>query len=174
MPKPLPDAGYLRDRLSYSPQTGILTWQERPLHQFPNTRACSTWNARYSGKNAGYIDPAGRIFVAIEHVRYLAHRIIWKMQTGTEPAEIDHRDGDPGNNRWSNLRLGERRENLWNRVLAPGNLPRGVKRRGRRFRARMTVNRQDICLGTYDTPEEAHEAWCAAARKERGEFFRAD
>jgi len=43
-------------------------------------------------------------------------------------------------------------------------------RTNRRWQARINVNRKQIYLGYYDTPEEAHAAYCAAAEKYHGEF----
>lgn len=171
-PKPLPTAEYLRERLVYDPDTGVLAWKPRPQHHFKSARAYGTWNARYAGKSAGDIQE-GRIRIAINHIRYMAHRIIWKMQTGDEPRELDHKDRDGTNNRWTNLRVATRPENLWNSTRAR-KLPRGVSRKGNRYCARMSKAKSSITLGWFDTPEEAHEAWCAAVRDERGEFFKPD
>lgn len=55
-----------------------------------------------------------------------AHRIAWKMHYGEEPPPvIDHIDGDPQNNRISNLRSATVRENCLNR--------RGHRRKGRQL-----------------------------------------
>ena len=40
-----------------------------------------------------------------------------------------------------------------------GDLPQGVKKQGKRFVARYTVNGKKLHIGTYDTPEEASNAY---------------
>jgi hypothetical protein len=46
-----------------------------------------------------------------------------------------------------------------------GKLPFGVGRqRSGRFRAQVSVNGKDLCLGTYDTIKEAHTAAMTAAK----------
>lgn len=61
-----------------------------------------------------------------------------------------------------------------------GRLPRGVKlsRSSRRYRAVLAElengTKVERPLGTFDTPEEAHAAWLAAARQQRGQFFRSE
>jgi hypothetical protein len=98
------------------------------------------------------------------------------MHTGEWVPEIDHKNGDPRDNRLCNLRVATRQQNGWNtKDRTWRELPRGVQRANQksRFVAGMTINGRRIHLGTFDTPEEAHAAWWAAAQKERGEFFRA-
>ncbi len=63
---------------------------------------------------------------------YRTHRVIYFMHTGIDPAElvVDHKDGDPMNNKVENLRACTVQENLWN---AKGNttrtgLPKGIKK----------------------------------------------
>lgn len=57
-------------------------------------------------------------------------------------------------------------------MLRPDNAAgfKGVNSIGKRWRARITVLGLRIDLGSYDTPEEAHAAYCAAARTYFGEF----
>lgn len=175
-PKSFHDAEYLRDCLTYDPATGILTWKTRPLSHFPNCHAHASWNGRLAGKRAGALRHHGYIFVTIDQAQYLAHRVIWAMQTGAWPKQIDHKNRDCGDNRWDNLREARQQQNLWNRSLPTRELPRGVRKspRGPRFVARATVNRRYIHLGSFDTPEEAHAAWLAFVEKERGEFLHAE
>jgi hypothetical protein len=43
-----------------------------------------------------------------------------------------------------------------------------------RFRAHITIDNKKVSLGSYDTEEEAHAAYKAAAEKEFGAFARAE
>jgi hypothetical protein len=164
MPKPLPSADYLRAILRYDRLTGRLYWRKR-------ADVGASWNACYAGRPAGTAH-GGRVLVMIKGCGALhAHRIIWKMVHDREPEEIDHKDGDPGNNRLANLRAATRSENVRNRRVRPGRSGlRGVIRRGGRWAARITVNGREIALGRYDDPVAAYRAYRRAARRLFGAF----
>jgi hypothetical protein len=57
------------------------------------------------------------IRVSVNGQRYLVHRIIWVLEKGYCPIdlEIDHIDGNPFNNRIENLRLATSKQNQRNR-----------------------------------------------------------
>lgn len=101
----LPDQRVLVSLLDYDPSSGSLAWKERPLDLFPDARSGKIWNSRYADKEAfSTSDANGYRRGAIFNVAFLAHRVIWKIMTGDEPDVIDHIDGNPANNAWSNLR----------------------------------------------------------------------
>jgi hypothetical protein len=56
----------------------------------------------------------GYIKVSIGRKKYLAHRIIWMMQYGFLPAEIDHINNNRSDNRIENLRQVNRTQNRCN------------------------------------------------------------
>jgi hypothetical protein len=92
-----------------------------------------------------------------------------------EPEVVDHKNGDPFDNRLGNLRAATQMQNLRNRRRPAGCRElRGVSRRGRGWLATITVAGRSIRLGSYDTPAEAHEAYRRAARKYFGAFARMD
>lgn len=98
------------------------------------------------------------------------------MVTGRWPSvDIDHWDEEHGNNRWSNLREATQLENNRN-IAQKGKPPRsgykGVARcnRGLKWGARITVNYKSVYLGSFDTLEAAHAAYCAAADAQHGAF----
>lgn len=175
-PKPFHTAEYFSECLTYDPNTGYLTWKARPLCHFKDRNTYAAWNGRLAGKKAGTVGHCGYIFVTIDQAHYLAHRVIWVMQVGAWPKQIDHKNRDCGDNRWDNLREARQQQNLWNRSLRKRDLPRGVRLRcdGAKFIARATIDRKEIHLGSFDTPEEAHAAWLAFVQKERGEFLHAE
>lgn len=86
---------------------------------------------------------------------------------------VDHIDGSKANNRRNNLRLCTSEENSRNTGLARNNTTgvTGVNiRPSGRYFASITVNRKCICLGTFDTIEEASEARREAEIKYFGDF----
>ena len=104
---------------------------------------------------------------------YRTHRVIWIMHYGDIPDDmmIDHKDGDTHNNLIENLRLATFQENIANRPeLSKNGLPKGVRQVGNRFQARIRINGTAISLGGFNTPEEAGEAYKAAAETLHGEF----
>lgn len=111
---------------------------------------------------AGYPHSQGYLSVSIGNKEYLVHRIIWMMQTGSWPTQIDHKNHNRMDNRWQNLRdLAEPRDNQLNMGIRKNNssgvqgiriLPSG------KFCAYITVRRKQISLGSYNTIEEAAKA----------------
>lgn len=181
-PKPLPSVEYLRECFTYNRRTGVLRWRKRPLSHFKATQHRSAlyvmnhWNPRWAGQPAGY--PSKKwMDVRVDWKHYKVHRIIWKICTGEEPLdEIDHRDTNPFNNRWPNLRPATPTQSMRNRRVQRNNQVgfKGVMQRDNhndRFVAKTRVNKKTIWLGTYPTPELAHAAYCKAAREHFGEFW---
>lgn len=107
--KKLPPQEYLKSRLRYDEREGKLFWKARPSSQFKNTNFrsrehnCNAWNAKLAGKEAFTAVSTGYKVGIIDGERYLAHRIIWKIMTGEDPIEIDHKDRNRSNNKLTNL-----------------------------------------------------------------------
>lgn len=86
---------------------------------------------------------------------------------------VDHEDGDGLNNRRKNLRLASKSQNTANRFREQSNATgyRGIRRLpSGRYQAYVTHQGRHIALGTFDTPEEAHQAYRLGAVKYHGEF----
>ena len=90
---------------------------------------------------------------------------------GFPDAEVDHRDRNGLNNRRSNLRLATDLQQAANRTT-PTNAAgfRGVAVRGKRFEARINVNKKYVSLGRFASAELAARAYDKAAFKQFGEF----
>ena len=117
------------------------------------------------GDMAGYMNQTGYYHVKIGAVEYKAHRLIWKIHHGTEPACIDHIDDDKANNRIENLREVSHRENCSKaaRYRKKSDLPIGVwVQRNGRYMAMVQLDGKRRSCGTYDTPEQAHQAYMEA------------
>ncbi len=103
------------------------------------------------------------------------HRVIMSAPQG---AMVDHIDGNPLNNRKSNLRLATNAENQRNSKRRKDNTSgfKGVhldKRKGL-WRAQIKLNGTKRWLGYFGTPEEAHFAYCKASATIHGDFGRTE
>jgi hypothetical protein len=145
---------YLRDVLSYDPETGVWVWLNPPNH-----------NTRLRGKVAGTVRQDGYRKIRINGVPYYSGRLAWFYMTGEWPKEeVDHRDRDPSNDKWSNLREATSSQNKYNRK--PDDL-RGVYRSGSKWWAMAGRNNY---LGIFDTLEDAVTARNAEALRLGGAF----
>lgn len=119
--KPLPDQDLLLRLFDYRNDTGKLYWKARTPDMFNGTakrtpeQITRWWNSRYAGREAFHKNTLGYRRGEIYKTQYLAHRIIWKMHHSIDPEEIDHINGDPSDNRISNLRSVSHRSNCKNR-----------------------------------------------------------
>lgn len=159
------------DLLRYDDETGTLFWKPRPLSPFNpgkhQVRICNCWNSKFAGKQAGTISITGRLMVSIYQRDYLAHRIVWLLKTGTWPKDqIDHIDGDPLNNRFSNLRESTQAENVQNIFLYRNNKSgyQGVSwsEANGKWLATIQIGRRQRYLGVFSSAEEASKAYLEA------------
>ena len=160
----------VRSLLDYNPETGVFTWKRRNV---------PWWDARYALNQAGRVRRDRYCTMAIDRRDYLAHRLAWLWMTGAwPPGSLDHADGDPSNNRWGNLRVATIAQNGQNARL---HVDSRTSLKGAHvttgdhtlpYRARIKINRREVHLGFFATPEEAHAAYVAAARQHFGEFAR--
>lgn len=182
--KPLPPTEFLKECLSYDPDTGRLSWRQRPLHHFVSHKGWITWNARFAGKEAGNknLRPNGdKRYIEVGFASgqekgrrtFAAVFIIFAMM-GVEVHEghqIDHKDHDEWNNRWNNLRTGTPQQNIFNRICKKKfGLPKGVYKNGNGFKAVIGIGYSRIYLGTFKSPDDAYVAYCEAAKKHHGDF----
>ena len=119
----------------------------------------------------------GHVYVCIDKKKYLAHRVIWLMNTGLWPDSfIDHIDGDRSNNLISNLRLATSSQNNRNVKLRKDNKSgfKGVcfSKDKRKFVSKISIDGKQVFLGHFDTAELAYQAYCNASKKHHKEFSR--
>jgi hypothetical protein len=106
----------------------------------------------------------------------LMHRLI--LGTIGKPVATDHINGNGLDNPRCNLRICTKAEN--NRNIGPkSNNSTGFKgvqfRREnltKSWRVRVRVNGKENQIGYFSTPEEAHAAYCEAAKRLHGKFAR--
>jgi hypothetical protein len=136
--------------LSYDAESGSFTWIK-------------------TGALAGSQRPRGSRQIGISRKIYLEHRLAWLHHYGEWPVnEVDHIDGDPSNNRISNLRdvshrLNQQNQRRANRDSRIGML--GVSTANSKFIAAIHVGGKRLHLGRFITPEAAHQAYVAAKRQ---------
>ena len=101
----------------------------------------------------------------------LMHRLIMDAPAGYV---VDHINGNPLDNRKSNLRICTQAENLRNQRKTHAQRSaryKGVSiTRNGKWRARITLNQKWYSLGHYATPEEAAVAYNEAAKELHGEY----
>lgn len=147
----------LREIFEYDPKTGIIT------------RKVSHINALIGYT---YRDSSG-ISVGGSHIR--PGRLAWALHNGTWPPEgywVDHINGIKADNRIVNLRLATPTQNQQNKA-GYGQYSKGVTWRDRirkPWQAKIRVNGQRLHLGSFETEEEAAQAYQEACRKYHGEF----
>lgn len=88
----------------------------------------------------------------------------------------DHENGVTLDNRRNNLRFATSSQNAMNRRKTSANSSgyKGVHwhKGHQKWCAQIKVNGKSIHLGYFDTPEEAHAAYCEAATRLHGDFAR--
>lgn len=136
----------------YDPETGHLYWN---------------WLFRRrskKGRPAGVKNGQGYIHINLNGKAYGAHRIAWTLYHKKEPKyHIDHIDGKPSNNKIDNLRDVPPILNLLNKKAhRDGKVPGAwycAKRKTKKWRSAITINRKVKELGFFHTKEEAAEAF---------------
>lgn len=159
-------AAVAREFLDYDPDTGKLWWKVRDAKWFSTPGRATGWNKQFAGKEAFTAQTGGYFVGRIFDTAYKAHRVIWLMQTGDWPDEIDHVDQDRGNNRWSNLRSTTHQKNCENWPNHPAN---AVGCSGVTFHkgtGKWRVRLRDRHIGVFDTVPEAIAARKAAELEE--------
>jgi hypothetical protein len=162
----------LKSELYYDQETGIFMWK------YCSSRRTHL-NSRLTGKTAGWNTNQGYICVTIHGIKYLAHRLAWFYVNGQWPRDqIDHINGVRNDNRIANLREASNAENRQNAKRNCNNKSgfKGVSlksyRGGSKWVAQFMVCGKQKYLGLFDTPEDAHQAYCNAAFEVRGKFAR--
>lgn len=151
---------------SYEPETGLIRWRVHKGKGHPGVVA--GFPGGLPGENGGRY-----VYVRVDGRNYSGHRIAWLLMTGSFPEkgfEVDHINGRINDNRWENLRIVSRKQNMQNRKTHRNNECgiRGVgfvKHYGK-WQARIMVDRKAIHLGYFDVMEDA-----AAARKSAEELY---
>ena len=147
--------------LDYNQETGDLTWKHRP----PVNKGNRIFNALYAGKKGGSIvtsdnSKTSYLQTVVKGKTYKNHRIIFAIVAGYMPEQVDHIDHNGLNNRWSNLRASNNRDNAKNLPMLKSNKSGciGVNwhKAAKRWQARaVDKDGKRIDLGRFDNIEDA-------------------
>jgi hypothetical protein len=163
--RPSLTAERLREVLDYDRDTGALVWR------------VSLGGKGRAGQRAGVIGVRGHRAIAIDGRLYRSARLCWMHVNGTWPdGLVDHKNTDPADDRWENLREATHAQNSQNsnHPLAMSGLKGAyetVPGSGKWFSS-IGVDGKRIGLGSFNSKDEAHAAYVAASRKYHGEFSR--
>lgn len=161
-----PTVEVIRQMLIYEPETGIFRWRVAPNFMIPAGSIAGSTSCR-----------DGYVYIAIKGCHVGAHRLAYAYMTGQWPDhQVDHRDTNRRNNRWKNLRAATRQQNNANTRMLKNNTS-GIKgvswhKASGKWRATVTLNNKQICLGMYHSIKEAAEARRRKADELFGEFAR--
>jgi hypothetical protein len=124
-----------------------------------------------AGDKVSYLHNTGYVRVTVDQQQIYVHRAIWLWHTGVLPDDdIDHINGCRTDNRIENLRLATRSQNNQNRTKAGTNNKSGFlgvswNNRDKKWFSRIRIDYKTINCGSFDTPEEAHQAYLAKKRE---------
>ena len=143
--------------LSYDKDSGVIVWKKIP----PN-------RPEKVGDVAG-VTTNGYRKIGLLGNRFYAHRLAWLLHYGEWPTEfLDHINGDRSDNRIANLREADSVINSQNqRRSHDGNVSGllGVSKHRNKWQAHIRTSGRNIYLGTFQTPELAHERYLEEKRK---------
>lgn len=150
----------LREVLEYDPASGAFTWRMRV-----SQRSKPGMRAGTHCKTDGYRR------IQIDGAIYQEHRLAVLYVTGQwPPDEVDHRNGVRSENRWRNLRVGDKRLNMQNKRAGHAGSATGLlgvyyHSARDRYIATIGVGKRRVWLGTFKTPEAAHATYVEAKRR---------
>lgn len=170
-------AAKARKLLRYNRKTGELIWRHRVQCMFRNSTEhrsaesqAKTWNERWAGKLAGWLNPKGYRCIAIECKTYREHHIIWLIVHKEWPKDqIDHKNGNRKDNRILNLREATNSENHQNSKKKSTNTSgfTGVSwhKQMHKWVAYISVSERRISLGLFIDKKDAYAAYLVAKKK---------
>jgi len=116
-------------------------------------------------KYVGTLDAHGYYHLTFNYKTYFVHRVVWLLHHGSfPPEELDHLNRTRVDNRIENLRLASRKENSQNSRRSSNSGAEGVhfNKRSKKYRTHIKLNKKQVYLGSFNSPEEAHAAYRAA------------
>lgn len=157
MTKQILTQAILKEHLHYDPNVGVFTWVKKT----------SPFSKIKIGCFAGHKQTNGYVRIKIFNFKFLAHHLAWMYVYGKFPeTNVDHINGNTFDNSILNLRLSTFSENQQNRKLSrvnkSGYTGVGFNKATCKWRAIIYLNNKEFYLGSFNTPEEAHQSYVAA------------
>lgn len=160
-----PSIELLKEFLDYNPQDGLFRWLKR---------ANQNGSAEPGTIAGGPSGDASYIRIRLKGRFYKAHRLAWLYVHGEWPPEIDHINGDTGDNTIANLRPATPSQQAANRKLRSDNTSgyKGVywHKPKSKWLAYIYQRGSRVNLGFFDDPAIAHAAYVSAAKSLFGAF----
>jgi hypothetical protein len=158
------------ENLRYCPEVG---------HHFWRVARTRNGGKTVPGTIAGAYGKNGYKYVGLKGQRYKASRLAFLAMTGQMPdsnLHVDHKNGDPSDDRWANLRLATPLQN-WGSMKRPVTNTSGIKgvrwdKARQLWSAEFKVNGKKHFIGRFNDIEAARIAYETAVREVRGEFAR--
>lgn len=123
-------------------------------------RICAFNRSKESNKNLYAVTRIG------DKLHYI-HRLIYP-----DSEAVDHINHNGLDNRMCNIRPCTKKQNSYNCSISKNNTSgvTGVRKKEKKWQARIMVNRKEICLGSYENKTDAINARQEAEKKYFGEF----
>ncbi|MCG3177586.1 MAG: hypothetical protein MOGMAGMI_02560 [Candidatus Omnitrophica bacterium] len=170
----LPPKKYLQECFDYDWTTGILYWKSRPRKHFKSEKGFLAFNSKYPGRAAFTTIDNGYLRGALNGQPCRAHRVVWKLITGSDPSILDHANNNRKDNRFSNLREADFAANARNARLRKDSVSglKGVSfdNTNGKWLAQIRVDGRTKYLGHFVDSSEAHQAYKTAAKTFHREF----
>lgn len=167
--------------LPFPPEYIEIPLSKRGKHAGKYTAIVSPEDADLTGIDWSVLKTNGQVYANRKtkiNGRYTTihlHRVILERELGRPLVSnefADHIDRNPLNNTRANLRLATYSQNLANRQTRSPYGYKGVswQKRRNKWVAQIGFNLKNHFIGYFDTPEEAHAAYCKKATELFGEF----
>lgn len=156
---------HLKEVLHYDPVTGVWTWLQTLASSAP------------AGSRAGCINGWGYRIIKIDGTLYRSSRLATLYMTNAWPIRyVDHDNLNKQDDRWLNLRQANDHQNATNKARSRANTSgfKGVSwsKVESKWRAYIQVRGKSRNLGAFESPEDAHAAYSAAAVAAFAQFAR--